>query len=374
VILEDVVGYSKSYCYQVGDPQYQMSKWNEWKNPEANVAVFAAFADTGTWGGVVDVMENLALDTDVGMVIHAGDLSYAPNKPVAEKEAKWDAWGNLAEPVANNRPYMILPGNWDIKEWATAAFMHRYKMPLAVELPSDDQKIFNYYYTYTHSIVRVVMMSSYDNYDPSSAQYAWLKHTLQNANKDRRNHPWLIVCFHSPMYSTSTGHGGGDDKFRDAIEHLLVEHHVDVAITGHDHGYERTYPVYNNTVLDPNLSYYVNPPTPIHILAGTGGADSDPWLPQPQWSAHRESSFGYTRFTATHTTLHVQYIRTNYTTGDEFWIQRVEGYRPTWMLILFVGIVLTVSAYHYKKIPGLLAFDSKAKKEEFGEEEFGKHV
>lgn len=48
----------------------------------------------------------------------------------------------------------------------------------------------------------------------------------------------------------------------------------------------------------------------------------DGWMEKPKWSAHRESSCGYTKVTATRTKLHVTYIRTDNSIGDEFWISK----------------------------------------------------
>lgn len=91
------------------------------------------------------------------------------------------------------------------------------------------------------------MVSSYDPYDATSAQYQWLENDLRVANHgtirsngrlltnntpDRRHHPWLIVCFHSPMYSSNSGHSGGDENFRAAVEHLLLKYRVDLVLTG----------------------------------------------------------------------------------------------------------------------------------------------
>lgn len=58
------------------------------------------------------------------------------------------------------------------------------------------------------------------------------------------------------------------------------------------------------------------------MKVGTAGATLDPWNTEQPWSAHRESSFGYTKVSASHSVLHVVYLRTNLTVGDEFWISK----------------------------------------------------
>lgn len=111
-------------------------------------------------------------------------------------------------------------------------------------------------------------------------------------------------------------------------------------ILGHDHGYERSYPVVNNIVYDKKKTTYHYPGAPIHILVclllcylfvsdvneelqvGTAGASLDTWLEQPEWSAHREASFGYTKLEGSLHSLKVVYIRQNLTIGDEFHISK----------------------------------------------------
>jgi predicted phosphohydrolase len=276
----------------------------------------------------------LSEDQEPTIVLHPGDLSYGL------EEAVWDKWGHLVEPVASTRPYLIIPGNWDVKPAALPSFLNRYRMPLVI--PSTLTKP-SYYYSVNYAVAHVVMMSSYDDYLEDSEQYAWLERDLRAANRDRLKRPWIIMCFHSPMYSSSTGHGGGDEKFRGAIEHLLRKYRVDLAITGHDHGYERSYPVYNKIPDIKHKHQYSDPISTIHILAGTAGATADPWImPKPNWSLHRESTYGYTKIHTTYKTMHVEYLRLDGTIGDEFWVSKGTHETPIY-LVLFVGMLFFYS-------------------------------
>jgi len=317
----------ETYCYQVGDLHYGFSASREFRMASESEVSIAAYADAGTWGNIVEVLPQLAMDNETSLVLHAGDLSYA------KEESVWDTWGEMVEPVASTHPYMIIPGNWDVKPFAINSFLNRYSMPLhtlrnlkvkehvSTRLTRDPPQ---YYYSFDYGPVHIVMLSSYDPYNTSSAQYDWLAQDLQKANENRATIPWIITAFHSPMYSSSTGHGGSDLEFRKQIEHLLRKHKVDLTITGHDHGYERTFPVYDEEPLERGLHHYTNYAGTIHILAGTGGATADPWLELPSWSAVRESTWGYTKIKGTlyPPTLRVTYWRANNTKGDEFVIMR----------------------------------------------------
>jgi acid phosphatase type 7 len=75
--------------------------------------------------------------------------------------------------------------------------------------------------------------------------------------------------------------------FRRQYEPLLYKYGVNIVVNGHVNAYERSVPVYNNTV---------NPCGITHLVLGDGGnfeAADVPWIsPQASWSAFREGSFG----------------------------------------------------------------------------------
>ncbi len=71
---------------------------------------------------------------------------------------------------------------------------------------------------------------------PEPEQIKWFENELKSSGSD-----WKIVFFHHPLYS-SGGRHGSDIRLREVIEPLLVKYNVSVALTGHDHFYERVKP------------------------------------------------------------------------------------------------------------------------------------
>lgn len=65
---------------------------------------------------------------------------------------------------------------------------------------------------------------------------------------DRASTPWVIVAVHAPFYHTYLGHYKEAECMRQAYEPLLVEHGVDIVLSGHVHAYERTKPLVNYQV------------------------------------------------------------------------------------------------------------------------------
>jgi len=133
---------------------------------------------------------------------------------------------------------------------------------------------------------------------------------------------------HTPLYSSSDGHTGGNKDLKIAIEELLYMYGVTLAIWGDDHVYERSYPIFDgvfdkSTMIDPisTLPAFINPNGTIHLLAGTGGIDLDGWSSSeaPNWSAYREKTHGFVNLEFTQTKCHVKFTRLNDgTIADEF--------------------------------------------------------
>lgn len=67
-------------------------------------------------------------------------------------------------------------------------------------------------------------------------QLEWLRKELPASDSD-----WKIAFFHHPLYSSGDKHGS-DERLREQLEPLFVQHGVDVVFTGHEHFYERIKP------------------------------------------------------------------------------------------------------------------------------------
>jgi hypothetical protein len=157
-------------------------------------------------------------------------------------------------------------------------------------------------------MVQIITLCSYCNGGEGSAQYNWLKQTLAGVN--RTETPWLILQFHSPWYCSDVAHVQEAELQRAAMEPLLATAGgADLVFAGHVHAYERTLPVINYNVTDCG---------PVHITIGDGGNRekvANTWYQKPDWSAERESSFGFG-------TLVIH----NATTAEWRWVRNPDGY------------------------------------------------
>ena len=59
-------------------------------------------------------------------------------------------------------------------------------------------------------------------------------------------------------------------NFPFSLEQVFYDNGVDIVIQGHEHSYERLWPVYNETVMAKN---YSDPKAPVHIISGAAGCN-----------------------------------------------------------------------------------------------------
>ncbi|CAI0423561.1 unnamed protein product [Linum tenue] len=161
----------------------------------------------------------------------------------------------------------------------------------------DSGSTSNLYYSFSVAGVHVVMLGSYTDFDPSSAQYKWLQSDL--AQVDRTKTPWLVVLIHAPWYNTNKAHQGETESvdMKKYMESLLYNARADVVFTGHVHAYER---FVSNAIRRRITRVYEDQADdcgPIHITVGDGGNReglATKYIdPQLEISIFREASFGH---------------------------------------------------------------------------------
>lgn len=274
-------------------------------------------------------------------------------------QPRWDTWGQMMQPIISHLPFLSIMGNHEEESefrygddyldtfdcegdnWQVPAPMggdgtpqcamaYRARYPAANNSGSSGQ-----YYSTNVGPVHFLMLNSYISYSNSSAQYAFVEQDLAAyaaANPRLADGsttgltPWLIVGVHEPKYSSTlpsdefaTGaHLSSEieDELGEAVlpsspragylgyqmittmESLFYQYGVDLVLTGHQHNYERSYPV-----------YFDKPDNcgPTYIVVGDGGneegIEQDFTSPQAEWSAYRDVAFGQASFVIVNETV-----------------------------------------------------------------------
>lgn len=299
------------YFYQVGGN----NDWSKIFNfttaplPGTQNIIFAFIGDVGadpdsirTIDGIIRSREESGLD----VVVHAGDLSYAnnyfPGGPV------WDKFGEILEPLAAFTPYNPAVGNHESIDDFTG-FKLRYAMDSLQKHSGGGY----FYYSFDYGNVHTIILSSETDFHVGSQQHKWLVQDLKSI--DRSLTPWVVASWHTPWYNSNKAHHKEGQKMRKIYEPLFHQYKVDLAVVGHVHAYERTFPVYD---------YHVTPGATVYVTAGNGGSPegvASGWHHSPEWSAFRYSEWGHSRihfYNATHAHW-TQRSNSGYQLRDEYW-------------------------------------------------------
>lgn len=261
----------------------------------------ALFGDLGLVNGrSLPYLVNASLKNSFDAIIHLGDISY---DLFSSQGRTGDAFLNKMQPAAARVPYMVLPGN---HEYLPAIGDGGKNFNARFRMPGGDAN----QYTWTLGPIRFVVLNTEvyflsEGGNPARAhkQIAWLRAVLKQANArgERQKWPWLVVLQHRPVYCSSPQFGrcpGGQSwvscfdilrlpldivlillsgQIRQGIQFLsfpgleeeFVKGAVDLVLSGHNHHYERSYPVYDKRIKVTSMEQpYTNPKAPVYIISG----------------------------------------------------------------------------------------------------------
>eukprot|EP01089_Gocevia_fonbrunei_P017908 TRINITY_DN595_c0_g1_i1.p1 TRINITY_DN595_c0_g1~~TRINITY_DN595_c0_g1_i1.p1 ORF type:complete len:441 (+),score=95.33 TRINITY_DN595_c0_g1_i1:79-1401(+) len=317
VTLKDLTPGTR-YYYSCGDPTISNGMSPEFSfvpleagTPNLRLAMYGDFGVKNGADGTHSI-KRLINDTEQGLydlIIHVGDLAYNMN----DDEGKvGDTFLNEIQKIAAHLPYQVCPGNHEADFLDTFLnYKQRFTMP---SYKTNE----NMYFSFDVGFVHFVSISSEHYFGLEeiyiAEQYAWVEKDLRKANENRKKVPWIIMYGHRPMYCSD------DDDFPDCtndtatlregvdlfgerffgMESLLQKYGVDMYISGHEHSYERMFPVYQGKVYNGTAGPYINPGAPVHVVAGAAGCQED--LDRfggglGPWSAFRSATYGYGRLT-----------------------------------------------------------------------------
>jgi phosphodiesterase/alkaline phosphatase D-like protein len=182
--------------------------------------------------------------------------------------------------IRNHVKFVAALGNHDYRQGHQNDEMRYFKMP------KD-------YYQYSDGPVDFFILNTIEFVD-NPTQQAWLKQAL--AHSQAR---WKIVAAHHPVYSSGK-HGKQTFGLRRVLEPILVKHHADLYLAGHDHDYERFEPIQG-----------VN-----YIVSGGGGSYLYDFKKIAPHSLVRIKTIHFLLFSATEHDLWVKAINRNGETVD----------------------------------------------------------
>jgi predicted MPP superfamily phosphohydrolase len=220
------------------------------------------FTAVGDWGCTsnTNMTVNNVLDKKPELVLALGDYSY--------NRTSDDCWFKIVNPI--NEKMKIAIGNHDHRGIGQ---LNRYMNHFGLK---------EQYYSFDYQNIHFIALSTEIPYNATSAQYKFVKSDLSNATSNQ-NIDWIVVYYHRPMYTLPSTHAA-ISALRSTYHPLFEQYGVDLVLQGHNHNYQRTYPIKFNST-DPshpietstNTTSYTDPDGQIFVTVGTGGIDLYPF-------------------------------------------------------------------------------------------------
>ena len=214
---------------------------------------FAAVGDWACKSEAEDTTENI-IEQDPDLVIALGDLSY---------NGKPKCWLEIIEPIAEKTKIVI--GN------------HETDSSKQLDTYMDVFNLENEFYSFNYGNVHFLVLSTETKFKKNSPQYEFVVQDLEKYSNDPTIN-FIISFFHRQIYSSGSSLDDEED-FREVYHPLFDKYGVDLAMAGHLHVYERSFPIlYNDDdddepiITDQNPNFYKNHEGTIFLIVGTGGA------------------------------------------------------------------------------------------------------
>jgi hypothetical protein len=248
----------------------------------------AAVGDWGCTSNTEDTVDNI-ISKSPEVVIGLGDNAY---------QIDVDCWFDIVEPIDDIMKTVI--GSHEIEDGHLDEILEHY----------DDHFQSKQYYAFSHENVRIIVMSTEIDDNATSAQHIFVEESLENASSDS-SIDWIIVAMHKQMYGSPSGAldilNAIQMDVRDAYHPLFQKYGVDLVLYGHNHYYERTYPLNFSSdkenddddsdgpfITTREATNYVNPDGQIFITVGTGGQSTFEFTDrQPYVVSQFDDGFGF---------------------------------------------------------------------------------
>jgi hypothetical protein len=232
---------------------------------------FAAAGDWECTSHTIDTVNNM-LDKKPELVIGLGDFAYDPSTA---------CWFKIVDPI--DEIMKIAIGNHD-EDYSPEldSLMSHFNLT---------KPYYSFDYQNVHFIIIYTSLgeTSSDRLNApltkDSEQYEFINDDLAKASTDP-NIDWIVAVYHKFAY-TSPSILGTVVQLRDVLHPLFDKYGVDLVLEGHQHNYQRSYPMkYNKDNPDHpiiittdktssnnnNKNSYINPEGEIFVTVGTGGA------------------------------------------------------------------------------------------------------
>lgn len=294
-----------TYTYHVGDRAFQLT------TAPAGPANFS-FVALGDMGVAPEAAASVKAiqELNPNLVIHGGDISYAEGR-----QNEWIEWFGMVEPLAATRPWVTALGNHETYTGSSVTDVTTFagedkRLPSPVEIAFYHERFGlpgnELWYSFDWGGVHFVALDTFSEAAIPAAETAWLTQDLAA----HANATWTVAFLHEPPYSTGTSHGSSA-RVQHAFVPLLEAGGVDLVIAGHEHNYERSYPLRAGVPLATTNDTQEGNGT-VYVVTGGGGEALYPFGEKAApWSAARSSTHHVLAVSVTPDAIEGRYVGTD---------------------------------------------------------------
>jgi hypothetical protein len=229
-------------------------------NPSPGASVrFVVVGDTGTGCAEAAAVIARAAAQDPDFVLLAGDAAYKKGRPDEVRARFTIPFADLAATT----PVFAALGNHDVDTDGGLPLLSAQVLPASPAVPAGA------WFAFDWGPCHVVGLDSNRPTGPGTAQGYWLASDLA-----AHPAPWRFAFFHHPVYSSSN-HGSTPALQADLVP-VFDAAGLDAAFSGHDHDYERTFPMKAGLPVDAGEDPdYADPAGTVYVVTGGGGHGLD---------------------------------------------------------------------------------------------------
>ena len=271
---------------------------------------FIAFGDSGIGSDQQRQLASLMANDDFDLALHGGDVVYGSSDTTGGANyLQYHNWFfDIYRDWLRSKPFFPSIGNHDNSISNARAYKDLFVLPtngVSASFPDHAERYYSFDYGPVHFVALDTELA-FQNTTRRQAQLEWLANDLNSTAQ-----PWKIVFFHRSPYS-SGGEHGSDLIVRQAFGPLLEQHGAQLAITAHEHTYERGVPWREGPSTNNAVTY---------IVSGGGGAKLYPAGLGP-WTAFSSSSYHYLRGTVSGCQLTIETVGLNGAILDRYSLDR----------------------------------------------------
>ncbi len=274
-----------TYYYRVGGPGHWSGTFDVATGPASGATSAWSFGVTGDSRGATATAEpgdnawaisqHHLSDRGVDFEVFTGDGVFA-----GSNQTQWNTWfegmdGTFGvQDFLSHHPLMMSNGNHDL---LTVNYLAQFAMPQEASTGelADGEEWYSFDYANAHFVILNDTVTTPGTI--MGAESTWLEADLSAVN--RATTPWIFVVHHQTLYTCGSGGAHGPDTTaRTAWQPIFDAHHVDFVLAGHNHFYQRSYPLNGiSTVAAHDASGAPtitggDPSGTIYVVAGGAGA------------------------------------------------------------------------------------------------------